>query len=63
MIRLPYRGEQPNIPREVVGGRNPDAHEVNLYDIDAKHGDVVRVDEVLEYLGKVSASSSSSAQR
>ncbi|CAN5605054.1 hypothetical protein BH24ACT21_BH24ACT21_07960 [soil metagenome] len=58
MIRLSYRSEQPIIPCEAV-----DAHEANLYDIDAKHGDVFRVDEILEYLGKVSASSSSSAQR
>jgi maleamate amidohydrolase len=35
------------VPREAVGDRNPAAHQANLYDIDAKYGDVVSVDEVL----------------
>jgi maleamate amidohydrolase len=48
-------GYRPVVPREAVGDRNPDAHEANLYDIDAKYGDVVPVEEVLEYLGKVDA--------
>ena len=48
-------GYRPVVPREAVGDRNPDAHEANLYDIDAKYGDVVPVDEVLEYLGKIDA--------
>jgi nicotinamidase-related amidase len=43
-------GFRPLVPREAVGDRNPDAHEANLYDIDAKYGDVVRVQEVLDYL-------------
>jgi maleamate amidohydrolase len=38
------------VPREAVGDRNPAAHEANLYDIDAKYGDVVPVDEVVEHL-------------
>lgn len=38
------------VPREAVGDRNPDAHEANLYDIDAKYGDVISVEEALEYL-------------
>jgi nicotinamidase-related amidase len=38
------------VPREAVGDRNPDAHEANLYDIDAKYGDVMPLDEVLEQL-------------
>ena len=36
--------------REAVGDRNAKAHEANLYDVDAKYGDVVRVEEVLDYL-------------
>jgi len=40
------------VPREAVGDRNPDAHEANLYDIDAKYGDVVSVQEVLDHLGE-----------
>jgi nicotinamidase-related amidase len=43
-------GFRPVVPREAVGDRNPDAHEANLYDVDAKYGDVVRVEEVLDYL-------------
>jgi nicotinamidase-related amidase len=40
------------VPREAVGDRNADAHEANLYDIDAKYGDVLSVQEVLEHLGQ-----------
>jgi maleamate amidohydrolase len=43
-------GFRPIVPREAVGDRNPDAHKANLYDVDAKYGDVVRVQEVLDYL-------------
>jgi maleamate amidohydrolase len=46
-------GFRPVVPREAVGDRNPDAHEANLYDVDAKYGDVVPVGEVLEYLEEV----------
>jgi maleamate amidohydrolase len=42
------------VPREAVGDRNPDAHEANLYDIDAKYGDVVSVDDVIEHIGHFS---------
>ncbi len=35
------------VPREAVGDRNAAAHEANLYDIDAKYGDVVPLAEVL----------------
>jgi maleamate amidohydrolase len=38
------------VPREAVGDRNPSAHEANLYDLDAKYGDVLPLDAVLEYL-------------
>ena len=48
-------GYRPIVPREAVGDRNPGAHEANLYDIDAKYGDVVPVEEVLEYLEKLAA--------
>jgi maleamate amidohydrolase len=46
-------GYRPVVPREAVGDRNPDAHEANLYDIDAKYGDVVPVEEVLKYLEEI----------
>jgi nicotinamidase-related amidase len=39
------------VPREAVGDRNADAHEANLYDIDAKYGDVLSVEDVLDHLG------------
>jgi nicotinamidase-related amidase len=37
------------IPREAVGDRSPIAHASNLFDIDARMGDVVSVDDVLAY--------------
>jgi nicotinamidase-related amidase len=43
-------GYPPTVPREAVGDRNPAAHEANLYDIDAKYGDVVALDDVLEHV-------------
>jgi maleamate amidohydrolase len=43
------------VPREAVGDRNPAAHEANLFDIDAKYGDVVAVDAVLEHLEELAA--------
>ena len=48
-------GFRPVVPREAVGDRNPDAHEANLYDVDAKYGDVVSPEEVLDYLDEVGA--------
>jgi maleamate amidohydrolase len=38
------------VPREAVGDRNAAAHEANLYDIDAKYGDVVSVEETIAHL-------------
>jgi len=43
-------GYRPVVPREAVGDRNPAAHEANLYDIDAKYGDVMPVEDVLGFL-------------
>jgi nicotinamidase-related amidase len=48
-------GYRPSVPREAVGDRNPDAHAANLYDIDAKYGDVVSLDETVEYLEELAA--------
>jgi maleamate amidohydrolase len=48
-------GYRPLIPREAVGDRNPAAHEANLYDMDAKYGDVVTLAETLDYLEALSA--------
>ena len=40
-------GYRLTIPREAVGDRNPAAHEQALYDVDAKYGDVVSLEEAL----------------
>jgi nicotinamidase-related amidase len=48
-------GYRPIVPREAVGDRNPAAHDQALYDIDAKYGDVVALDEVLAHLAAVVA--------
>lgn len=41
------------VPRECVGDRAEGPHEANLFDIQAKYGDVVGVEEALEYLAEV----------
>jgi maleamate amidohydrolase len=48
-------GFRPVVPREAVGDRNPDAHEANLYDIDAKYGDVVSTASSIGYLRELGA--------
>jgi len=41
------------IPEEAVYDRLPLAHKVNLFDMNRSYGDVMPVDEVLAYLGRV----------
>jgi maleamate amidohydrolase len=41
------------VPAEAVGDRAQMPHEANLFDIDAKYGDVVAVEEVLRYLRRI----------
>jgi len=43
-------GFRPVVVREAVGDRHPTVHEVNLYDMNAKYGDVVGETEVVQYL-------------
>ena len=43
------------VVREAVGDRAAGPHEANLFDIDAKYGDVVPLKEALEYLGGFAA--------
>ncbi len=43
------------VPRECVADRHPGPHEANLFDINAKYGDVVRIDEVLAYLQELAS--------
>ena len=38
------------VPRDAVADRAPGPHEANLFDIDAKYGDVVSTEEALEML-------------
>jgi nicotinamidase-related amidase len=41
------------VPRQCVGDRAEMPHEANLFDINAKYGDVVDLDEVLDYLNSI----------
>lgn len=43
-------GFRPIVPRECVADRNAAPHEANLFDINAKYGDVVGIDDVLSEL-------------
>ncbi len=38
------------VPRQAVGDRNPKAHEANLFDIQAKYGEVLDSHAVLEHI-------------
>lgn len=40
----------PIIPLEAVGDRSVEAQQANLFDMQAKYGDVLSLDEVLHYL-------------
>lgn len=46
-------GFRPIVVREAVGDRLQVAHEANLFDIDAKYGDVVSLEEALRYLSSL----------
>jgi maleamate amidohydrolase len=43
------------VVREGVGDRAIEPHEANLFDIDAKYGDVVTLAETLDYLQTLAA--------
>jgi maleamate amidohydrolase len=43
------------IPREAVGDRDPAAHRQALHDVDAKYGDVVSLEQALEWLSSLPA--------
>ncbi len=43
-------GYRPIVVRECVGDRHDGPHEANLFDINAKYGDVISKEETLEYL-------------
>ncbi len=42
------------VPRECCGDRDPRAHDANLYDIQAKIGEVISLDEAVTYLRTLS---------
>ncbi len=46
-------GFRPIVPRQCVGDRAPEPHRANLLDIHGKYGDVVELDEALEYLAGI----------
>jgi len=50
------------VPRECVGDRQPGPHEANLFDINAKYGDVVGKSEVVDYFSSVRAACAGSAR-
>ncbi|GGN20281.1 isochorismatase family protein [Streptomyces fuscichromogenes] len=43
------------VPRECVGDRAPGPHEANLFDIDAKYGDVIGLDDAVSYVKSVAS--------
>lgn len=48
-------GFRPIVVREACGDRHPDPHEQNLFDINAKYGDVVDLQEAAKYLADLDA--------
>ena len=55
-------GFRPMVVREAVGDRSLPAHEQSLFDINAKYGDVVGLDETLLYLHTVGHNIKAAAQ-
>ena len=48
-------GFRPIVPLETIGDRAANPHQANVFDIDAKYGDVVAVDLVHDYFRKLQA--------
>lgn len=49
------------VPRECVGDRHEGPHDANLFDIDAKYGDVLPKREVIDHVGRLGPSSARAA--
>jgi nicotinamidase-related amidase len=49
------------VPRDAVADRAAAPHEANLFDIDAKYGDVVSTEEAMELLGNASFAETAAA--
>jgi nicotinamidase-related amidase len=52
VVDVLQNGYRPLVAREAVGDRNTVAHDQALYDIDAKYGDVIDVDEACAVLAR-----------
>jgi maleamate amidohydrolase len=50
------------VPRECVGDRHPDPHEANLFDINAKYGDVLPLAQVMDLIDARDNTAPSGAQ-
>jgi nicotinamidase-related amidase len=50
------------VPRECVGDRAAGPHEANLFDIHAKYGDVISLEDALEYIGGLEAEPSTGVE-
>ena len=48
-------GFRPIVPLEAIGDRAANPHQANVFDIDAKYGDVVAIDLVYDYFRKLQA--------
>ncbi len=46
-------GFRPMVVREAVGDRHPEIQAANLYDMNAKYGDVIGEDEAMNYLNEI----------
>ena len=42
------------VPRQATGDRNPDAHEANLFDLNAKYADVTDMRNVIDHITHLS---------
>ena len=52
-VDLLQNGWPAMVPRDCVGDRAQAPHEANLFDIQAKYGDVVSLEDALEYVASV----------
>jgi nicotinamidase-related amidase len=46
-------GFRPIVPREAVGDRADEPHDASLFDIDAKYGDVLPLEDVIAYFARL----------
>ena len=51
MLDALQHGFAPFVVRDACADRHPDPHEANLFDIQAKYGEVIALDRALEIIG------------